>query len=114
MTTAHIVIGVYFVIVAVLAFLVFRGAKGDSVHAPVLDRSARVDPQEFGVIDLPGVPRMPENLVRMADRSARLRGAKFSTPAAKGFGRDAVVGSDQVTSEERQRWTNNVKPWGMN
>lgn len=43
----------------------------------------------------------------------------LSGKAAKGFNRerarDRVIGVDQVSAQERQRWTGgDVKPWGIN
>jgi hypothetical protein len=91
-------------------YLLFNGAKE---IADVPD-SARVDASLRDDARVSGMPAVPENLVRLADRARALRGTGFSTPAAKGFRRDDVVGRDQVTPEERRHLTQPVSPWGVN
>lgn len=110
----QIVIGIGLVVLLyVLIWLAFRGVK-ESRDVEVPARSARLDSEDDGGARVPGVPSLPENLVRMADRSKRLRGAGFSTPAAKGIARDESVGRDQMSREDRARWTGNgVRPWGI-
>jgi len=106
----------------VTVFLIFSALTAIFGFTWMLSAGAKDKPHEMSVPAtriLAGeerYPRLPA-LSALPDDDEGLdvyRPASFSRPAAKGFKRDATLGRDAVTQEERNRWIKRLdeQRWG--